>query len=101
MVWGTPAAIAGSDIHDSKALDYSLCLSSSRLHSKKTGNFRVTTANDQTSLRQSLQADAAPGASVEKSYQSKTTIRRTEQGGYAFEYEISPINNVHNVPIDF
>ncbi|XP_030571960.1 uncharacterized protein LOC115770705 [Drosophila novamexicana] len=54
--------------------------SSSRLHNKKPGNFRVTTADDQTSLRQSLQADAAGGNSVEKSYQSKTTIRRTEQG---------------------
>ncbi|XP_017866297.1 PREDICTED: uncharacterized protein LOC108615935 [Drosophila arizonae] len=54
--------------------------SSSQIHSKKPGNFRVTTANDQTSLRQSPQTDAQSGASVEKSYQSKTTIRRTEQG---------------------
>ncbi|KAH8395528.1 hypothetical protein KR222_000541 [Zaprionus bogoriensis] len=53
--------------------------------SKKPGTFRLTTSDDQTSLQQSPQADCADGdagtsEAIEKSYQSKTTIRRTEQG---------------------
>ncbi|XP_030373963.1 uncharacterized protein LOC115623650 [Scaptodrosophila lebanonensis] len=44
-------------------------------------NFRVTTTDGQTSVRQTTEKGAEPVAdSVEKSYQSKTTIRRTEQG---------------------
>ncbi|XP_017846127.2 uncharacterized protein LOC108602508 [Drosophila busckii] len=46
----------------------------------KPGNFRVTSSDNQTSLRQSIDCDQAGVDSVEKSYQSKTTIRRTEDG---------------------
>ncbi|KAL7726953.1 hypothetical protein ACLKA6_002719 [Drosophila palustris] len=49
-------------------------------YNSKPGTFRLTTSDDQTSMHQSLQGDGAGGESIEKSYQSKTTIRRTEQG---------------------
>ncbi|EDV93486.1 uncharacterized protein LOC6563308 [Drosophila grimshawi] len=43
-------------------------------------NFRLTTLDDQTSLRQSLSGNASNGESVAKSYESKTTIRRSKYG---------------------
>ncbi|KAH8311649.1 hypothetical protein KR044_007341 [Drosophila immigrans] len=52
----------------------------SHIYKSKPGNFHLTTSDDQTSMHQSLQGDGAGGESIEKSYQSKTTIRRTEQG---------------------
>ncbi|KAH8399649.1 hypothetical protein KR215_010937 [Drosophila sulfurigaster] len=52
----------------------------SHVYKSKPGNFHLTTSDDQTSMQQSLQGDGAGGESIEKSYQSKTTIRRTEQG---------------------
>ncbi|EDW83756.2 uncharacterized protein Dwil_GK13505 [Drosophila willistoni] len=61
-----------------------MAMSSGRFNSA-TGNFRVTTTDGKTSLRQSIDAGGCDGlngsgGAVEKSYQSKTTIRRTDQG---------------------
>lgn len=48
-------------------------------------NFRLTTTDDKDSAHQSRHSDCADGNTgegdaIEKSYQSRTTIRRTEQG---------------------
>lgn len=56
-----------------------------KLYSNMAGTFRLTTMDDKTSLQQSRHSDCAAGnadegEAIEKSYQSKTTIRRTEQG---------------------
>ncbi|XP_068153759.1 rho GTPase-activating protein gacZ [Drosophila tropicalis] len=61
-----------------------LAISGGRFNSA-SGNFRVTTTDGKTSLRQSIDAGGCDGlngsgGAVEKSYQSKTTIRRTDQG---------------------